>query len=357
MIDNCELRPMDLPPLPENPLVSVLIANYNNARFLPEALDSVLAQTYTNWEAIICDDGSTDNSRQVIEQYLALDSRFRCVFKRNGGVATALNAAYLESKGDVIAFLDADDFFYRDKCALVVNRFQVNHLAGFAGHQLTPVNERGKATGPAIPRLMEEGWLGPKALVGGGRCELPPGGGLVFRRELAEVLFPIPDAFHRRAADGYLLGIAQLASVFVAVTAPLAAYRIHTANVTAACKPTVGTVQKTLEDYEKISVTQREFLCRMYGEATARTLDVVSCPTYKQNLLAYRLLAGTLPASAQTFSVAEIISGLPNKSLKFIWRTLLWLPPSVGRMALCLWHGQYRGKQLLHPLALAAGLK
>nr|WP_192350944.1 glycosyltransferase family 2 protein [Algoriphagus sp. Y33] len=93
-------------------LVSILIPNFNKAPYLQECLESVLAQTYKNWECIIVDDSSTDDSWEIINDFLALDSRFQ-IFKRPGhlpkGGNVCRNFALEKSKGDFIFFLDSDD--------------------------------------------------------------------------------------------------------------------------------------------------------------------------------------------------------------------------------------------------------
>src|SRR5712692_11440321 len=99
------LKPIELPPLCENPLISVLTANYNYARYLGEAIESALGQTYTNFELIVCDDGSTDNSCEVAEHYVRRDPRVRLIKKQNGGQTSAANAAYRKSKGQIVCFL------------------------------------------------------------------------------------------------------------------------------------------------------------------------------------------------------------------------------------------------------------
>src|ERR1700719_288784 len=87
-------------------LVSIIIPNYNYARYLRIAIDSALAQTYAPVEVIVVDDGSTDNSREVIESY---GDRITPIIKTNGGHGSALNAGYAASRGEIVIFLDADD--------------------------------------------------------------------------------------------------------------------------------------------------------------------------------------------------------------------------------------------------------
>src|SRR6266511_130101 len=84
----------------------IVISNYHYGRFLREAIDSALGQTYANTEVIVVDDGSTDESREIIASY---GQRITSVLKKNGGQASAFNAGFAVSRGDVILFLDADD--------------------------------------------------------------------------------------------------------------------------------------------------------------------------------------------------------------------------------------------------------
>lgn len=96
-------------------LISVIVPCYNQAQYLPETLDSVIAQTYVNWECIIVNDGSTDNTAEIAQRYCAKDSRFRYVEKKNGGLSSARNVGLEEAKGDYIQFLDSDDLLSENK--------------------------------------------------------------------------------------------------------------------------------------------------------------------------------------------------------------------------------------------------
>lgn len=99
-------------------LVSVILCNYNYGRFLAESIESVLQQSYSNFELIIVDDGSTDNSREVISRYT--DPRISTVFKQNAGQASSFNAGFERARGGLIAFLDSDDAWTADKLASTV---------------------------------------------------------------------------------------------------------------------------------------------------------------------------------------------------------------------------------------------
>ena len=95
-----------------NPLVSVIIPVYNGTNYLREAIDSVLAQTYTNYEIIVVDDGSTDGTWEIVKSY---GGRVRGIRKENGGVASALNCGIRVAQGSYIAWLSHDDIFLPEK--------------------------------------------------------------------------------------------------------------------------------------------------------------------------------------------------------------------------------------------------
>ncbi|MEN9907171.1 MAG: hypothetical protein RLZZ540_312 [Bacteroidota bacterium] len=104
-------------------LISIIIPCYNRAAYLPEALQSVLEQTYTNWECIIVDDGSVDNTAEIVKRYTDKDSRFKYFFQENRGVSSARNLALENCKGAFIQFLDSDDYILNDKIELSLKQF------------------------------------------------------------------------------------------------------------------------------------------------------------------------------------------------------------------------------------------
>jgi len=121
-----------------NNLVSIITPSYKSVKFIKETIDSVLVQTYTNWEMIIVDDCSPDNSNEIIENYILKDSRIKFIkLEKNSGPAVARNRAIEEACGRYIAFLDADDlwmpqklekqiaFMNKQKCALSYTSYYV----------------------------------------------------------------------------------------------------------------------------------------------------------------------------------------------------------------------------------------
>tara|TARA_B110000459_G_scaffold120698_1_gene133009 strand:- start:135 stop:887 length:753 start_codon:yes stop_codon:yes gene_type:complete len=99
-----------------NKLVSIITPSYNSSKFIEGCIDSVISQTFQNWEMIIVDDCSNDNSREIISDLSTKDDRLKFIsLKKNIGAAAARNIAIREAKGKYIAFLDSDDIWIKDK--------------------------------------------------------------------------------------------------------------------------------------------------------------------------------------------------------------------------------------------------
>jgi glycosyltransferase involved in cell wall biosynthesis len=103
------------------PLVSLIVPCYNYGRFLRDALESVLRQTYACWECIIIDDGSRDDTKEIAGQFTASDNRFKYIYQQNAGLSEARNTGLKAAKGDYIQLLDADDMLEPQKLELQVS--------------------------------------------------------------------------------------------------------------------------------------------------------------------------------------------------------------------------------------------
>lgn len=105
--------------------VSVIVPCYNQAQYLPETLDSVLVQTHQNWECIIVNDGSTDNTEEIALKYCEQDERFVYLPKQNGGLSSARNAGLDIAKGEYVQFLDSDDILLPNKLECQVRMMEM----------------------------------------------------------------------------------------------------------------------------------------------------------------------------------------------------------------------------------------
>lgn len=117
-------------------LVSVIMPAYNAEKYIAESIESVIAQTYTNWELIIVDDGSTDNTAKIVSNYVVLDTRIKYICQENQKQGIARNNGLKLSKGKFIAFLDSDDIWVADKLEIQLkcieeNRSDLVFSAGF----------------------------------------------------------------------------------------------------------------------------------------------------------------------------------------------------------------------------------
>ena len=126
-----------------NRLVSIITPSYNSSKFIEECINSVISQTYLDWEMIIIDDCSIDNSRDLITKFAKEDSRIHPIFlEENVGAAEARNIAIKESKGKYIAFLDSDDLWKKNKLEKQISFMNEKNIAfSFTSYQ--PMSENG----------------------------------------------------------------------------------------------------------------------------------------------------------------------------------------------------------------------
>lgn len=131
-------------------LVSIITPTWNCESFIGETIQSIQAQTYQNWELIISDDCSTDNTKKVIEPYLQKDSRIKYICNdKNSGAAITRNNALKVAKGKWIAFLDSDDLWLPDKLEKQL-KFMVEHNYHFSYTSYCEINEQSEDTGKLI---------------------------------------------------------------------------------------------------------------------------------------------------------------------------------------------------------------
>lgn len=152
----------------KTPLVSIITPNYNGQKFIKEAINSVLSQTYENWEMLIVDDGSTDSSTPIVKSYTKTDKRIKLLKtdllnfpKLNRGPAAARNTAIKKASGHYIAFLDSDDLWHPEKLEKQIDFMKKNEIA-FSYTWYEIINENGEKVGIHTP---EENFLSYKNLL------------------------------------------------------------------------------------------------------------------------------------------------------------------------------------------------
>ncbi len=132
------------------PVISVIIPVYNVEKYLSRCLDSVLNQTFSDWEAICVDDGSPDNSAKILAKYARRDSRFRVIHKDNGGLSDARNVGVAAARGDFVLFLDSDDFIHPQTLEITHN-MAICHGADMVSFKYNEKSHR------RLRRLMQRG--------------------------------------------------------------------------------------------------------------------------------------------------------------------------------------------------------
>ena len=214
----------------EDHFVSVIIPNYNYAQYVGDAIESVMAQTYKDFELIVVDNGSTDNSRLVLEGYeKKYAPQLKVVFQENRGQAGSRNRGIKESKGDLIAFLDADDVWMPNKLEEQVELFDDQEIGlvyssyWIADEKLNRIRvQKAKYRGDILPLFAT---CGSEALVDGGESNV------VIRRKCIEVVGDFDEELdgstgwdlYRRVASCYKIDY---------VDTPLMIYRNHGNNLT-----------------------------------------------------------------------------------------------------------------------------
>ena len=140
-------------------LVSIITPSYNCAKYIEETIQSIQAQTYTNWELLITDDCSTDESVDIIRNYSATDSRIKLfILKENSGAGVARNNSIKEARGRFIAFCDSDDRWYPNKLECQLAFIKENGCAlSYASYDVC--DELGHKTGHVncLSKLTENG--------------------------------------------------------------------------------------------------------------------------------------------------------------------------------------------------------
>lgn len=144
------------------PRVSIITPTYNRVHLIGEAVESVLAQTVSDWELLIVDDGSTDNTREVLAVYQS-DPRIHYLYQPNQGQSLARNAALAKARGEFIGFLDSDDIWYFDKLERQLAAFGAHPEVHIVHGDEATIDEQGRELSRENMRRYS-GWITPQLL-------------------------------------------------------------------------------------------------------------------------------------------------------------------------------------------------
>ena len=301
-------------------LVSIVIDNFDYARFLPMAIDSALAQTYEQVEVVVVDDGSTDGSWEVITGY---GSRVVGVRKDNGGQASALNAGFAASTGDVVIFLDSDDVLYPTAAADVVAA--LGPRTAKVHGVLDEVDASGQPLGrtnPSEAATLAEGDVLP-SLLRQGRYVCPVMSGNAYPRWVLQRIMPMPEASFASTADGYLVALAALHGPVAVTTRPLGLYRRHGGNAWGA-KPSGASLSKHTRR-EMARYDELRKAAAALGLDVPTRLDLHDYSGLRTRLASLRLAGASHPVPDDTAGL------LVRAGIRSLWR---WAGVSLRRRVL-----------------------
>jgi len=219
--------------------ISIIITNYNYEKYIAEAIESAINQDYKNKEIIVVDDGSTDNSRDIIERYR---NKIKIIYQKNQGHILATNVGFKESTGDIITFLDADDYLFENMSKEVIKLLDEDTVK--VHYKLMEVDALGNKLGP-VPSdkfLLSEGPSVYKDILNG---KYVTSLGNAYNKKLVKELFPLPkikvieseDYLSTIPPDAYLSPRVPFFGHVKAIQTPLAIYRKHGENYGATKDP------------------------------------------------------------------------------------------------------------------------
>jgi len=334
-------------------LVSIIINNYNYDRFLSQAIDSALNQTYPHIEVIVVDDGSTDNSRKIIAEY---GDRVIPILQPNGKQAAAFNSGFAKSRGEIILFLDSDDYLLPHAVERIVAVWQPNIAK--VHYRLSVVDTFGQSLGYSSPQgsqPLATGEVWQTLLEFGGYVSTPTSGNALTRKAM-ESIFPIPDKY-KLTADDYLSISIPFYGKVAAIEEPLGAYRIHDSNQWALTSVTGDRfhrfVRHDLQNYALLVQKANE-----RGYAVPKDLEQRSIGRLWSRIISLRLDAANHPVASDC-TLSLIYQGIRSLwkystfnwqkrliySLWFLWVGLMPIPLAKPAMT-WLYAPQFRPRAI-----------
>lgn len=205
-------------------LVSVIIPAYNQGHYLDKAIQSVLDQTYQNFEIIVVDDGSTDNTADVAQSFS--DPRIRYIYQENSGLSAARNTGIHRATGEYISFLDSDDLFLPEKLELLVSKLEDAPELGLVAGQAILIDENGQSLGEVFNKKLPKD---PTRLLLANPLHV---GSVMLRREWQETAGFFDETLRSYEDWDMWLRLARAGCRMGWVDRPVSQYRFHQAQMT-----------------------------------------------------------------------------------------------------------------------------
>ena len=282
--------------------VSIVINNYNYGRYLGEAINSALNQTIRDVEIIVVDDGSTDQSRDVIRGF---GNVIKPLFKINGGQASTLNAGFAETHGEIIIFLDADDLLSPSVAEWVVKAFLANLEMSKVQYRMEVIDAGGNQLGivKPDPRLrVPTGNVQRQELTFPFDIPWLPTSGNAFSAQVLHKIMPIPESYGQVGADWYLAHIAALFGPVDFVDRVGAYYRVHGSNhyEREGQEIDLDQIRQTIQYAAQTNRYLKEYASR-YGLAALQD-DILSVSYIANRMISVRLDPSHHPVRGDTAS-------------------------------------------------------
>ncbi len=206
------------------PAVSVIIPAYNQAHYLHEAIRSVLAQTCPDFEIIVVDDGSTDDTPRVTQEHT--DPRVRYIYQQNQGLSAARNTGIRHALGRYLTYLDSDDLFLPDKLTLLIAEIERPPAAGLVAGQAIPIDAAGNPIGHIFDQPLP---ADPGMLLLGNPLHV---GSILLRREWQERAGFFDESLRSYEDWDMWLRLARAGCPMRSIARPVSLYRFHSAQMT-----------------------------------------------------------------------------------------------------------------------------
>jgi len=303
--------------------VSIVINNYNYGEFVERSIESALGQTHPNVEVIVVDDGSSDDS---VDKARAFGSRIQLITKSNGGQGSAYNAGFASVTGEIVIFLDADDWLHPNAASEVVAAWHSGVTK--AQYRLAMVNRDGEPNGRYLPRTMNDSDA-MELVRRFGAYGSPPASGNAFDTQFLRKIMPLDESPWRTAADTVPIVLAPMHGEIVSIPKTLGSYRLHR-RVDSGDLLMGNAPDNLWQEYWRIAST-KQFVRREMQKLALNTPAALAFAPWESRVVAMCLRFGG-PASGP-----ESISR-PHLALQTIESTLRWPVWNWGKkLMLCAW--------------------